>query len=361
MKAKNRIIAINGESWCHNLTGIERLAVEVTEALDELVQPGQVELVVPSNAKNVPALKNIKVIHIEYEAASFPKWTQFVFQKYVITHHAVSLDYSNTCPVFVPGIEFLHDIYCKLYPQDFTSARDKLVRLYSNFMYRTIAKHARRIITVSEYTKKTIVDTYHISPNRVSVVYSGVGQYRNIPADTAVFERLPLLKDRQFYFTLGSLSTRKNLKWIADHAELYPQEVFAVSGKALMNVVPPELEKLKRLPNVIMTGYLSDSEVKALLASCRAFVFPSYFEGYGLPPLEALSCGAPVIISNRTSLPEIYGKCAHYIDPDKPDVSLDLLLTELVESPEKLLKKYTLENTAKRLYDILKEIGNTEK
>jgi glycosyltransferase involved in cell wall biosynthesis len=358
MSKTNRVIAINGESWCHNLTGIERLAIEVTEALDGMIRPGEIELVVPANAKNVPELKNITVVRLPYEAKSFPKWTQLVFQKYVISKKAIALDYSNTCPFFVPGVEFLHDIYCKLYPQDFTSKRDKLVRLYSNFMYRAIAKRAKKIITVSEYTKKTIVDTYHIDPERVVVVYSGVGQYGEIAEDRTVFDRLPRLKDTPFYFTLGSLSTRKNLKWIADHAELYPDEIFAVSGKALLNVVPPELEKLKGLPNVIMTGYLSDGEVKALLSVCKAFVFPSYFEGFGLPPLEALSCGAPIVISDRTSLPEIYRDCAHYIDPDQPDVSLDALLAEPVEPAAALLEKLTLVNTAKRLYEVLQEVRN---
>ena len=357
---KNRKIVINGESWCHKLTGIERLAIEVTQALDNIAVPDEIELIVPSNAKNVPVLKNIKVIIKKEEAKSFPRWTQFVVQKYILATHAISLDYSNTCPVFTPGIEFLHDIYCKLYPQDFTSKRDKLVRLYSNVMYKSIAKHAKQIVTVSEFTKQTIVDTYHINPERISVVYSGIGEYRKIAEDTSVFERLPDLKKRPYYFTLGSLSTRKNLKWIAEHAELFPNELFAVSGKALENVVPPELERLKNLNNVIMTGYLSDAEVKALLSRCKAFVFPSYFEGFGLPPLEALSCGAPIIISNRTSLPEIYGKCAHYIDPDEPNINFDGLLAEPVEPPDELFKKYTLENTAKRLYKIIKRVLEEE-
>ena len=120
---------------------------------------------------------------LDYEAKSFPKWTQFVFQKYVIKQHGIALDYSNTCPFLVPGFEFLHDIYCKLYPQDFTSRRDKLVRLYSNMMYRTIAKRAKAIFTVSEYTKQTIIDTYRVNPDRIHVVYSGVSEYKNIPAD----------------------------------------------------------------------------------------------------------------------------------------------------------------------------------
>ena len=348
-------IIINGESWCHNLTGIERLAIEVTAAFDALVKPGEMELVVPKNAQHVPQYTNIKVVVLDYEAKSFPKWSQLVFQKYVIKQRGIALDYANTCPYFAPGFSFIHDIYCKLYPQDFTSRRDKLVRLYSTLMYRTIAKRAKAIFTVSEYTKKTIVDTYHVPADKIHVVYSGVSAYKDIPADEKVFERLPKLKENPFYFTLGSLSTRKNLKWIADHAALYPNEIFAVSGKALLNVVPPELEKLKSLPNIVMTGYLSDGEVKALLSKCKAFVFPTYFEGFGLPPLEALSCGTPIIVSNVTSLPEIYGNCAHYIDPNDPHVDLEKLLSEPVEPPEVLLEKYTLQNTAKRMLDVIKK------
>ena len=350
----NKIIAINGESWCHAVTGIERLAMEVTEYLDALVSPNKIELVVPANAQNVPALKNIRVVRLKEEAHFFPKWTQIAFQKYVFTNRRISFNYTNTCPFFVPGIEFLHDLYQKLHPADFSSRRDRLIHFYSCIMCHAIAKRAKVIFTVSEYTKQTIVDTYHINPNKIHVVYSGVSGYDKIPINEQIFDRIPILKEKPFYFTIGSLSTRKNLKWISEHASIFPNEIFAVSGKPLPSVVAPELEKMKTLPNVIMTGYLSDSEVKAMHAKCKAFIMPSYFEGFGLPPLEALSCGAKIIISDRTSLPEIYGNCAHYINPDEPNVNLDELLKENVESPEKLLEKYTLKNTAQRIFDVLK-------
>lgn len=351
-----KVIAINGEAWCHTLTGIERLAVEVVQHLDRLVAPGMMELVVPANARDVPPLTNIRTVRLRQEAHFFPRWTQIDFQRYVLTRRRLSLDFSNTCPFFAPGIEFIHDIYCALYPQDFTSRRDKLICLYSRIMYRAIAKRARVILTVSEYTKQTIIDRYHTPADRIHVVYSGVTGYRDIAADFSVFDRLPRLNGRPFYFTLGSLSQRKNLKWIADHAALYPDELFAVSGKPLPSVVAPELEKLKGLPNVIMTGYLNDGEVKALLSRCRAFVLPSYFEGFGLPPLEALSCGTQIIVSNRTSLPEIYGTAAHYIDPDKPDADLEQLLAEPVSDPAPLLEKYDLAKTAARIYAIIREM-----
>ena len=352
----NRIIAINGESWCRQLTGIERLAIEVTQYLDDLVSPGQMELVVPANAQNVPALKNIRVVRLPQHAGFFPKWTQLYFQRYVLLHRRMSFDYTNTCPFFVPGIEFIHDIYQKLYPADFKTRRDKLVHFYSCLMYRAIARRAKIVFTVSEYTKKTIMDTYGTPAEKIRVVYSGVSSYGTIPEDDSIFSRLPQLRDVPFFFTIGSLSTRKNLAWIAKNAELHPQHMYAISGKALPSVVPPELEKLRQLPNVIMTGYLPDGQVKALLMHCKAFVMPSYFEGFGLPPLEALACGAPIIISNRTSLPEIYGSCAHYLDPDDPSTDLNMLLSQMTTPPDELLKTYTLKNTAQRIFDAIQPL-----
>lgn len=350
------ILAINGEFFCRNLTGVERVAIDTLEALDSLLPPGRAELALPSNAQNVPQYKNIRCVRLPVAASFFPKWTQIHFQKYVFFNRRVSLDFSNTCPYFCPGIEFLHDIYARLYSADFKSRRDKLIRLYSNIMYRRIAKKAKAIIAVSEYTKKTIVDVYKIDPKKIEVIYDGLGSYKDIAPDFSIFERLPQLKEREFYFTLGSLSTRKNLKWIAQNAQIFPDAFFAVSGKPLPSVVPPELEALKSLPNVLMTGYLSDPEVKALLSKCKAFVFPTYFEGFGLPPLEALSCGAPIVISDRTSLPEIYGKCAHYIDPDNPNVDISKLLEESVEPADELLKKFSVEKSAKRLAEIITEV-----
>lgn len=355
MAAKQKVLCINGEFFCKNLTGIERVAIDTVGELDKLLTPGAAEIVVPQNAKNVPQYKNIKCVVLPFAATFFPKWTQIHFQKYVIKNRRLSLDFSNTCPFFSPGIEFLHDIYCRLYPGDFKSRRDKLIRLYSNIMYHRIAKKAKKVIAVSEFTKKTIVDAYKIRPEKVQVIYDGLGSYKSVTPDFSVFERLPALKEKEFYFTLGSLSTRKNLKWIAQNALSFPNAFFAVSGKPLPSVVPPELEALKGLPNVLMTGYLSDGEVKALLSKAKAFVFPTYFEGFGLPPLEALSMGAPIVLSDRTSLPEIYGKCAHYINPDDASVNLEELLAEAVEPPDALLEKLTAENSARKLFEVIKE------
>ena len=349
-------IIINGEFYCRNVTGIERVATDIVNELDKLAKPGEIEVLLPKNAKHFPTLKNIAVVQLETELHSVIKWQQVIYQKYVWTHKGIPLDFCNATPYFCLGLSYIHDIYCKLYPEDFPTRRDKKVRFYSCLLYKRIAKKAKLVLTGSEHAKKTIVDTYRISPDRVKVIYDGLSpSYIATKPDETIFEKYPVLKEKEFYFTLGSLSIRKNLKWIARHAELYPNEFFAISGKNLENVVPPELESLKTAKNVLFLGYLSDAEVKAVMARCKAFVFPSYFEGFGIPPLEALSCGAKIIIADSSSLPEIYGNTAYYIHADEPEINLDELLKKEIDSPKELLARLTVENTGRELYETLKE------
>ena len=349
---------INGNFLCRNLTGIERFAWEICARLDALlVSSDDISLFVPANAKSVPDYARIKIIKSDTALKSFPLWDIVVFAKACRTHGAIALDFSNTAPLGKTcGAAFIHDIYAKDFPNDFTSFRDKLVAAYCRFHYRNICKNARLVCTVSHFSKKQIMDYYGVPEGKISIIYSGSNHMNTIQADESVFEKLGGLKKGEFYFTLGSLSLRKNLQWIMKHAELYRNELFVISGTMLKNVIPNELEKIKLLKNIILAGYLSDGQVKALMEKCKAFVFPSYFEGFGLPPLEALSCGAPVIISNAASLPEIYGDCAHYIDPSTPDVDLDALLAKPVSSPAPLFEKYSLDNSAKKLYAALNSL-----
>lgn len=345
------IITINGEFYARPITGIERVARECVAALDDLLTTEKIEIAIPQNAKDVPTLKKIKIIPLPHTITFFPRWTQGVYQRYIIKNRRLSLDFSNVTPFFSPGIAYIHDIYAVLYRDDYKSSfRDKLVALYSRAMYKRIAKHAKRVITVSNFSKKTIVDHYHIDQKRISVVPSG---YKPIlDEDISILERFPSLKTKDFFFTLGSISKRKNLKWIIEHAKLYPKETFAISGKR----IGATKESFEELPqNLIFLGYLSDGEVRSLFKTCRAFIFPSYFEGFGIPPLEALSAGCRAIVSKSSCLPEIYGTCVNYIDPDEPNIDLQELLKENVSSPKEILQRYTLFNSAKELLKIIKD------
>lgn len=351
-------ILINGNFLCRNLTGIERFAWEICKRIDSLLNSSdRVSMLVPANASNIPSYAHIAVVRSDKEIHGFSAWDLGVFAKACRSRNACALSFSNTAPFGKTcGIAFIHDVYAKDFPNDFKSLYDKLIGAYSRLNYYNICKNARLICTVSNFSKKQIMDYYGVAEEKIRVIYNGFEHIHTVNADESILEKIEL-RGRKFYFTLGSLSLRKNLQWIMKHAELYPNELFVISGAMLKNVVPSELEKIKLLKNIILAGYLSDGEVKTLMQNCKAFVFPSYFEGFGIPPLEALACGAPIIVSNAASLPEIYGSCAHYIDPFKPNVDLEALLAEPVSSPVPLFEKYSFDNSAKKLYEILKEIG----
>lgn len=350
MKGK---IVINGDFLCRNLTGIERFAYETCIRLDKIVEKDSISILIPSNARFIPDFSNIKIVKSPKICKVFPLWEHFTFSNYLSKEKATPLDFSNATPLFKPGIVFIHDIYAKLFPQDFSSKKDKLIRAYMCMMYKHCAKHAKKIITVSKNSRKEISSTYKIPEEKIDVIYNGWEHIENVQEDSSIFERFPVLKEKPFYFTLGSLQKRKNLKWISEYASKNLNEIFAISGKAISGMVSDDLKNLQSLKNVILLGYVSDGEVKALMKKCKAFVFPSYYEGFGIPPLEALSCGAKIIIGNKASLPELYGKCAHYIDCNDTNVSLSSMLEENVESPEEILKTYTYENAAKDLKKLL--------
>jgi glycosyltransferase involved in cell wall biosynthesis len=346
-------ILINGSFFCRKLTGIERYAIEITRRLDELSRPHEIAIIIPSNAPEIPCYKNVEII-LYKKIQSHLFWQMITLQSFLLTHRKYTiLDFGNTCLPFAPGIVFLHDIYCEFFPEDFTSLRDKIIRIYNRWQYRLIAKKAKRIVTVSRFSKDQIAETYHVDLDRISVIYSSWNHFRTITADYTVFDAYPALSQKQFYFSLGSLSKRKNIRWIIEYAAKHPDSVFAVSGTSLPTTQDEGLDT--GLGNILLLGYLDDAKVKALMERCKAFILPSYYEGFGLTPLEALSCGAQIIIAHAASLPEIYGKTAHYIDPFNIDVDLDELLQEPVEKSSGILQKYSYDTAAYQVYTIIKE------
>ena len=354
-------ILINGDFLSRRLTGIERYAFEITNRLDKLCEKNEIAIVIPSSLENIPEYKNLEIIRLKKKSKSNIRWQMITLQCFLLTHSKYKiLEYGNCCIPLAPGIVFLHDIYCEFFPEDFISKRDKFTRLYSRIQYRFIARLAKKIATVSEYSRNEISNTFKINPAKICVIYSSADHMRSINADTSIFNDFPVLSEKPFYFSLGSLSKRKNLNWIIETAGKNPDSIFAVSGTSLSTVKVDELNDSLPL-NIIMLGYLSDEKVKALMIHCKAFILPSYYEGFGLTPLEALTCGAKIIVSRAASLPEIYGNTAHYIDPFNTDVDLDKLLQEPVENPNELLEKYSYDKSALKVYDIVKGFNNEYK
>ena len=349
------MILINGDFLCRRLTGIERYAYEITVRLDKITKPGEIAIIVPNNTENVPEFSNLKIIRHKKNIKSHLWWQMITLQWFLITHRKYTvLEFGNSALPFAPGIVFLHDIYCEFFPEDFTSKRDKLIRAYNRWQYRLISKKAKKIATVSFFTKNQIIENFHVKPEKISVIYSSWEHFKRINADYSVFNAYPALKKGGYFFSLGSLSKRKNIKWIIEYARKNSGTIFALSGVSLPTLKADELDN-STPQNIILMGYLDDSKVKALMEHCKAFVLPSYYEGFGLTPLEALSCGAQIIVAKAASLPEIYGNMAHYIDPYNTDVDLDELLAEPVEKSDEILAKYSYNIAAEQVYELIKE------
>ena len=356
MKHRNSIL-INGYFLCRRLTGIERYAIEITKRLDIISMPGEVSIIIPSNCKNVPNYKNITIIlykkiipHILWQMV-FLQIFLFNNKKYTI------LDFSNICLPFFPGIIFLHDIYCEYFPEDFSGFKENIIRIYNRLQYRLISKKAKKIITVSNFTRNQISENFNVNRKKITVIYSSWEHYKNIIADYTIFDDYSNLIKGNYFFLMGSLSKRKNLKWIIEYAKKYSESIFVISGISLNVVKVKELNK--SIPNnILMPGYLEDTKVKALMENCKAFILPSYYEGFGLTPLEALSCGAQIIVSNSSSLPEIFGNTAHYINPFDTNINLDELLLLPVDKPDDILNKYSYNKAAEQVYKIIQDFKN---
>ena len=224
-------------------------------------------------------------------------------------------------------------------------------------MYYHAIKKGKHIFTVSEFSKNQIKDYYKVYTDKITVIPNGYEHFNDIKEDVSIFKKHLNLKENEFYFSLGSLQKRKNLKWIYEYAKKHPKEIFAVSGKAINGMVSDTISSLKNLPNIILLGYISDAQVKKLMKTCKAFIFPSYYEGFGIPPLEALSVGAKIIISDIPCFKEIFGETAYYINPNNTKIDLNYILqNKNILSSKEILEKYTYDKSAKKLYNTLTQL-----
>jgi len=198
---------------------------------------------------------------------------------------------------------------------------------------RHTARRAAEIITVSEYSRQDICATYGIAPERITVTPEAVAaQFAPITSASELQNvRRKYGIERDYLLALGSIQPRKNLvRLIEAYAylrESHPSRelpLLVIAGKRawLENEVFRVAKTSAASRDVIFTGYVPDSELPALYSGALCFIYPSYFEGFGLPPLEAMKCGTPVIAGNRTSLPEVIGDAGILIDPyDQKDLA----------------------------------------
>ncbi len=222
------------------------------------------------------------------------------------------------CPV----VASIHDLSFEHLPRTFKRRSSMQLRL----TVRHTAKRAAHILTLSEYSKRDLIQTYGIAPERITVTPAAAAASFAPVTDA---EELARVKDRygiegDYMLAVGSIQPRKNLsRLIAAYSSLHraqpggklPSIVLAGKCAWLYDETLRTIKDLGLSSSVILTGYVPAPDLPTLYSGAICFVYPSYFEGFGLPPLEAMKCGTPVIVGDKTSLPEVVGEAALMVDP----------------------------------------------
>jgi glycosyltransferase involved in cell wall biosynthesis len=201
-------------------------------------------------------------------------------------------------------------------------------------------KRAALVLTVSEFSKQSIVDTYHIPPERILVTYNGVSpMFRPLEGASSIpLERLERLRIHPPYILgVGNLQPRKNLEGLLRaYADLRkrrspPHRLVLVGQSSWQgHRVGEEVARLGLADWVTLPGYLSNDDLVSLYNLADVFVYPSIYEGFGLPVIEAMACGTPVITSNVSSLPEVAANAAVFIDPES-EAEISAALEQLID------------------------------
>lgn len=268
----------------------------------------------------------------------------------------------------VKSLGVIHDLNFEHFPEDIPY----LVRQYYSQMFPRFARKAARIATVSEYSKSDIADTYHIDPSLIDVVYNGAGNIF-IPLPTADQQqtRLKYSEGREYFFFIGTLHPRKNLVNLFKAFDQFKKN--DIKGIKLLlagarmwwtDEIRLAYEGMEFREDVIFTGRVSDQELASLMASALALTYVSYFEGFGIPVLEAFNCDTPVITSNVTSMPEVAGHAAILTDPFSIDsisgamqkVAADPDLRQiLIRAGREQRQKFSWEQTADKLWNCIEK------
>jgi len=260
----------------------------------------------------------------------------------------------------------IHDINFFHFPKTIPP----FVRLYYNFFVQKFAQRANRLATVSEYSKGDICRSYGIDPKKIDVVYNGANDlFTPLSINEIDDTRLLITNGSPYFVFVGAFNPRKNIIRLLLAFDLFKtkthsQTKLVVVGEKMYGTsqMMKILKGMKFKDEVIFTGRLQVDRLSKVIGSALAMTYVSYYEGFGIPLLEAMKCDIPIVASNCTSIPEVAGEAAIYVDP----FNLDSIAEGMsrIDSDEDLRKqliinariqreKFSWDRTAKSLYDCM--------
>lgn len=305
-------LVINGRFLQRPVTGVERFAVETLTALDQLLSVGalpglSVELVVPKGTQPRIHFQHIPIKQVGGRQGH--AWEQVDLPMYCGARRLVNL--CNTAPIFKNNqIVVIHDAAVFSVPQAFSAG----FRIAYKIIHVGLALIGARILTVSEFSRQDLVKHLPLGVDRIGVLPESAEHVLRHQPDSAILARQDL-GARPYVLAVSSMAAHKNFSLVLEALALMDAPPFdvAIAGGGNAKVFGEggriASDRIKWL------GYVSDSELRALYEGAMCFVFPSIYEGFGIPPLEAMQCGCPVLAANAASIPEVCGDAALYFDP----------------------------------------------
>jgi glycosyltransferase involved in cell wall biosynthesis len=302
---------INGKFIAQRMTGVQRFASCLVGSLDQVLPQGADWVLLCPPDHQVPALRNIQVRQVGRSGQSLHAWEQICLPLAARRGRLISL--AGSAPLLARrAIAFIHDAAVFDRPDAFAPA----FRRWYRFLFRQLARRGVRLLTVSEYSRDRLAHALALDAQRIGVVPEGSDHLVATPTDERILARHKL-GATPFLLAVASDNVTKNLPALVAAfgrrrsgtplrlviAGGRNERVFAASGAS----ADP--------PGVVRTGPVSDAELKALYEHATALFFPSTYEGFGLPPLEAMACGCPVAAAAAAAIPEVCGAAALYFDP----------------------------------------------
>lgn len=234
---------------------------------------------------------------------------------------------------------------------------------------RLAAKNAKAIIVPTHYVAKDVANNFKVDLTKITVTHEAADQPEQVSP-----KQIDRLADKPYILYVGTAHAHKNLNRLVGSYKIlkksFPNLVLVLAGKqTVFHERLEEFIKEQGVRGVMFTGFVHDDELAWLYKNCRAYVFPSLSEGFGLPGLEAMQYYAPVISSNATCLPEVYGNAAHYFDPlSEPDMAKAIgevlndgeLQAKLIKNGHKQLKKYSWKKMAEETLGVYKKATSDE-